>query len=370
MKIAFVHDWIVTIWWAEKVLQDLIQEETFSQAEIFCIFGNKSYFKVNEKEIKINPVISNNFIINKIWYRNLMPIFPLLAWMLSRKIKKYNPEKIVISSFAVAKNIYATKNIQTSCPLKKFFCKNNKAKPYTKLYLHSPMQYIRSSYDEYINKLSIIKKNIYKIVAKYLRIWDKKFNKFDEVYFNSQYTAQVANDIYWIRWEIKHPKLRQIFIQTPVKTSFEKYYIYVWRLVSFSREVDKVIQLFNENNEHLIIVWSWPDEIELKVKAKWKIIFVWQIKDDAKKINLLQWSSWLINITKESFGIITAESLSLWVPVLWYNDWATPELVDENSWILVNNKTIEELKEWFLKFQNANFDRQQIKENFLAKIGF
>jgi hypothetical protein len=55
--------------------------------------------------------------------------------VLSRKIRKYNPEKIIISSFAIAKNI-SVPNIKK------------------KLYLHSPMQYIWSHYDEYTHKLS------------------------------------------------------------------------------------------------------------------------------------------------------------------------------------------------------------------------
>jgi hypothetical protein len=55
--------------------------------------------------------------------------------VLSKKIRKYNPEKIIISSFAIAKNI-SVPNIKK------------------KLYLHSPMQYIWSHYDEYTHKLS------------------------------------------------------------------------------------------------------------------------------------------------------------------------------------------------------------------------
>jgi hypothetical protein len=68
-------------------------------------------------------------------YRNLMMFYPFFMKVLSRKIKRYQPNEIIISSFAIAKNISVT-------DIKK------------KLYLHSPMQYIWSHYDEYTHKLS------------------------------------------------------------------------------------------------------------------------------------------------------------------------------------------------------------------------
>ncbi|MEI8091484.1 MAG: hypothetical protein WCG98_04575 [bacterium] len=55
--------------------------------------------------------------------------------MLSCKIKRYKPQEIVISSFAVAKNITPISGV-----------------PMT-LYLHSPMQYIRSHFAEYDQKI-------------------------------------------------------------------------------------------------------------------------------------------------------------------------------------------------------------------------
>ncbi|MDR0281811.1 MAG: glycosyltransferase [Candidatus Peribacteria bacterium] len=39
----------------------------------------------------------------------------------------------------------------------------------------------------------------------------------------------------------------------------------------------------------------------------------------------------MINLTKESFGMGTVEALLMGVPVIGFNDGATPELVDEYS---------------------------------------
>jgi hypothetical protein len=65
-----------------------------------------------------------------------MFFYPSLMRVLSKKIKKFRPDHILISSFAIAKNITPISGV-----------------PMT-LYLHSPMQYIRTHYDEYKEKLT------------------------------------------------------------------------------------------------------------------------------------------------------------------------------------------------------------------------
>ncbi|MEI6672895.1 MAG: hypothetical protein WCL02_06295 [bacterium] len=65
-----------------------------------------------------------------------MFFYPTLMKILSHKIKRYKPDYITISSFAIAKNITPISGIPIM------------------LYLHSPMQYIWTHYDEYNEKLT------------------------------------------------------------------------------------------------------------------------------------------------------------------------------------------------------------------------
>jgi hypothetical protein len=88
---------------------------------------NNFIFRINKKKI---PLLSTLFD-----YRNLIVLAPLRAWIMSKQIKKYNPDTIIISSFAWSKNI-------------------NTGKIPTTLYLHSPMQYIWTHYDEYKQKIT------------------------------------------------------------------------------------------------------------------------------------------------------------------------------------------------------------------------
>jgi glycosyltransferase involved in cell wall biosynthesis len=56
------------------------------------------------------------------------------------------------------------------------------------------------------------------------------------------------------------------------------------------------------------------------------------------------------------------EALLLWVPVLWYNDGATPELMDQTSWILINNKDIKTISKALKEWDNNSFHRSHIQK--------
>jgi len=271
-----------------------------------------------------------------------MMFYPFFMKVLSKKIRRYNPEKIIISSFAIAKNI-SVPNIPK------------------KLYLHSPMQYIWSHYDEYTHKLSWFKLALFKAITPRLRRWDKKFTSFDEVEFNSKYTAKIAKDLYWIDWKIKYPKVDDCFLSCTLNNTPDNYYIYVWRTVKFVKEVDKIIKLFNDTNENLLIMWSWPDEMYLKSIAWDNVIFIGWVSDPAEKMKIIKNAKWMINITKESFWICTMEALLSGVPVFGFNDGASVELIDKDSWILVLNKNHETLISEFKEFIQRDWNREYIQ---------
>lgn len=368
MKQAFVNCWIMP-WWVQNVLIDLIQSEKFTEAKVFTLFSDKKSLTTSKWNIDIVtalPVFLNNLFIKFskksgiLWsildYRNLIFFYPYLTKILSQKITKYWAPKVTISSFAVAKNLQ--------------FCHKDYNwiyKPITQLYLHSPMQYIRSHYKEYSQKIQWYKSKIFQYIVPKLKKRDLNYNQYDKVHFNSQYTQDLAEKLYNIQWEVRYPKIDENFY-TDINLEPQNYYVYVWRLVKFVKELDKIIKLFNQTKEHLIIIWSGPDEKYLKSIAHWNIIFVWRIQDIKEKQKIIKNAKWMINITKESFGICTVEWLLSGLPIFAYNDWASPELIDHNSWILVPDKTHKTLVEEFQKFTQHKWDRKLIQNNINAKL--
>ena len=399
MKWAYVHCRIAS-WWALNVLKDLIQEDIkihkyTEQAKIFTIYSAVPNLEIKGKSYEIVtalPKFLNNifsycgehyikWISSLFDYRNLMPIYPLLMKILSYKIQKENPNHILISSFAVAKNIDQAR-IKSSMSFppsqlgreskldpRRNFIKRGWHKESTKisLYLHSPMQYIRSHHEEYTGKLKGFKWRLFRGITNYLRKRDDQFTQYDTIRANSQYTADEAKKRYGFKSIVKYPQLNSLFLEEQSITEPDNYFVCVGRLVRFVREVDVIIKLFNKTKERLLIIWSGPDELYLKSIAGNSIIFLWQLSVQ-DYLPILKKSRGIINLTKESFGLGTAESLCLWVPVFGYNQWATPELVDSDSGILVDNKTLPHLIEKFEDFTNITRNRSRIQKTAKQKF--
>ena len=373
MRIAFVNCWTMS-GGVLNVLNDLLitslrRHGGDSEIQLFTLISNFDVLEVpipwkewKKYTVKIVQTLPN--WINRIFlyctkrkipllsslfdYRNLMVFYPTLMRILSRKVKKRKPDEIQISSFAIAKNITPIEWVPTH------------------LYLHSPMQYIWSHYEEYNKKLKLFKNIVFNFIVPKLRKWDKKFTKFDSVVCNSKYTQALAKGIYWIDSSVRYPKIADEYRFKWISTQPMSYCVYVWRLVNFVRETWLIIELFNQLQLPLIVIGSWPDEIELKAKAWDTIIFTWWNPDGMQEI--IRDSSWLINLTKESFWISTVEALLMWVPVFWFTEWATSELVDEDSWVLAKSKEIEDLKKDLQKFLSKQWDRKLISENIRKKL--
>jgi glycosyltransferase involved in cell wall biosynthesis len=331
-----------------------------SDLRVFTIYSELQSFVVWWKKIAISTALPrwlNDFFV---WnaqkkipilaqlfdYRNLMLVYPLLMKIISWKIEYYRPKKILISSFAIAKNIEQ--------------CKKNTSytRPEIELYLHSPMQYIWSHVQEYRQKLTGWKWVIFRQLITYLRRWDLKYTQYDKIYVNSVFTQDLAKTTYGIVWVVKYPKLQKKFFDESVVLQPNNYVVCVGRIVKFVREVDLIIKAFNTIGYPLVIIGSGPDEQELRKIAKKNITFMgWNPPDMIKTI---KHARWLINLTKESFGLSTAEALCLGVPVLGYQQGATAELLDNDSWILLQKKTIEEIEIVFSEFIKKHRDRKTI----------
>jgi len=354
-KIAFVHCWLMP-WGARRVFLDIIRVTDYDEACIFCLFSPEKSVVVNEKELPVVCALphwiqsvffffQNHRFPLFSWlfdYRNLFPFFPLLTKILSKKISNYTPSYAILSSFAVAKNIKLS------------------PKTWTSLYLHHPMQYVHRP--ELSAHLDGIKWVIFKRVAGSIKKRDLRKRNFQKIYCNSHDTARQAAVLYDMQDSmVVYPAVSDIFFSSKVVKESHDYFVYVGRLARFVKEVDRIIELFNQTGERLIVIWSWPDAEYLQKMAWENILFVWRIEDETERAQLMRQSRGLINLSHESFWLVTAESLLLWVPVFGYASGASLELVDKQSWILVSEKDIVSLEKQFRLFSSSVYDKHAIQ---------
>jgi glycosyltransferase involved in cell wall biosynthesis len=260
---------------------------------------NKIFTTCSRKKI---PIFSSLFD-----YRNLIVFYPQIIKLLSRKVRKFQPSRVVISSFAIAKNLdFFVRTGQATVPTHN---------PSTKLYLHSPMQYIRSHREEYLAKFTGRKKRLFSFLVPRLQKWDKQFTQFDEILFNSHYTQQLAKEIYGMEGKMSYPKINDTFYYAGVNLQPQEYFVCVGRLVNFVRECALIIKAFNELKFPLLMIGSGPDERYLKSIAGDNIIFLGRLSPEETQ-KIVRNAKGMINLTKESFGMGTAEALLMGVPVI------------------------------------------------------
>ncbi len=367
MKTAFVHDRIVHEWWAEIVLKSLIKSHASENSKLFVLFAIHEHFTADEKKIQIVPAMPrwlNDIFVRynteKVWflsrlldYRNLMFFFPLLCWLLRKKIMQFWPNKTVISSFAAAKNVVAPYTQK----------QENSALWNTLLYLHSPMQYIRESYADNMQKHTFPIKQLYRLATQYLRPWDKKYRHYDTTLCNSSYTAELAKRLYNISWVVQYPTIGKVFFEELVDTNPKPYFVFVGRVQRYVREISTIIHICNQTQTPLIIIGDWPDMDYAKSIAWPTIIFVWYMHDAEEKAALMKQATWMINIAKESFGIATAEALCLWVPVLGYDGGGTRELINDSNGLLIQGKSEQDLIQGLHNFTEKTFNRVAIAQH-------
>lgn len=376
----FVHCRIKP-WWALNVLESLMMKEIkswkkidalltiYSDREVFILKDENTSYKIPIitalpkflNKIFLWSDIKKPFLISSIIdYRNLMPFFPelmeILSWKLEYLVRKYkkSDDRIIISSYAVAKNIIIPNGYHST------------------IYFHQPMHYIWTLYDAYVWSMHWWKKKLYQFITPRLRRRDSKPRLYDVIYANSESTKQQIKKFYFPllspKIEIIHPPIAEQFFHESVVNKPDNYFFYINRLTKLFKHLDRIILLCNKYNIPLLIAWDGPDKAYLQSIAWPTITFVWRIKDINDKITLMKKSRWVLNIAHESFGIVTAEALLLWVPVFGYNGWATPELVDKKSWILVPSIDVNDMSPYFEEFVMMDFDRQQIQNNAMKLL--
>jgi glycosyltransferase involved in cell wall biosynthesis len=169
LKIAIVHDWLVTNTGAEKVLKAIL--DIYPNADVFSLVD---FLGDNDRKVVLKGKYAKTSFIQKLpfskkHFRNYLPFFP-------KAIESFNLSSydlIISSSWAVAKGIKKTDNQVHIC------------------YCHTPIRYAWDLYDEYTSNLTWPKKFLVQHTLKYIRKWDlSTVNRIDYFIANSKFVQK------------------------------------------------------------------------------------------------------------------------------------------------------------------------------------
>lgn len=349
MKIAIVHEMLVKLWGAEKVVEALL--DIFPDADLFTlIYDEKKVWKVFPKE-KIKSVPKSTGRIYNLFknQRFCLPYMPRAVEELD--LSEYD---LVIASSS-------------------WFAHGVITKPETKfiVYYHSPARYLWDWTNEY-------KKDIWFDKGIKWYILNKLFlnlRQFD-VLASNRCDIPLANSINSSRRIEKYYRRKAEVLYPPVETNRFKwgedkgYYIIISALTEF-KKLEVAINWFNEMpDKKLKIIGAWNYESTLKELVKYENVEFTGPQYWTDLEDLVNHSRGLIFPWEEDFWITPVEAMSASKPVFAYRAWGLLETnIEWITWEFFDDKNWVDFIEKFEKFEKNilswKYDKEKIREKAL-----
>ena len=356
MKVAILHEMLIKLGGAEKVVENFMK--LFPDATIFTlIYDEKKCGKVFPRE-KISP---------QVWK--------------SKTQKRYNlfkKQRFCLALMAISVENFDFSEYDLVICSSSWFAHWAITKPETKfvVYCHSPARYMWDWTNEYKRDLGLnswwkkyflkpfIERTFYKN-----RQWDlMASSRADLIIANSKNTSNRIKKYYRRESKILYPpvetqRFAKILEKNNFEKHFEKYYIIISALTEF-KKIEIAISWFNKLEENLLIIWAgdFRENLE-KLTKKENIKFTWAKYDD-ELVFLVQNSSGLIFPWEEDFGIVPIEVMSAWKPVFAYKGWWLLETnIEWVTWSFFEDKSWKDFIEKFEIFHKNNLKNIYTREN-------
>lgn len=295
MKTALIHDWLVNLGGAEKVLEAIYE---IYPSPIYTLLSNKERLKgtIFERAEIINSFIQKMPMAGKI-YRKYLVFFPLAIEQFD--LSSY--DLIISSSHAIAKGVLRKTDQIHIC------------------YCHTPIRYGWDLYHVYMKESGLkrgLRGLIAKIILHYIRIWDQAtVNRVDYFIANSRYTKKRIN---------KHYGREAVVIYPPVDvdcfelyTKKEDFYLTVSRMVPYKR-IDIIVEAFNRIPERrLVIIGEGPTLKSIKSKARSNIEIL-GFQPFSVLRSYMERARAFVFAAEEDFGIAPVEAMACGTPVIAY----------------------------------------------------
>ena len=349
MRIAILHEMLIKLWGAEKVVENWIN--IFPDADIFTlIYDEKKVWKIFKKE-KINSQVfdlksQKNYKITKKQRFSLS--------FMSQSIEKldFSEYDVVLCSSSGFAHWAITK------PETMFI-----------VYYRSPARYMWDWTNEYKKDLWLnfwwkkfflrpyVNKQFYK-----LRQWDYiASNRVDISIANSKNTQSRIQKYYKKDSIVLYPPVETQRFSQKIKEEYNlpfsknNYYIIISALTEF-KKIEIAIEGFNKLKDYnLAIIWDWNYKETLNNLIENENIKLLWAKYWNELVFLVQNSQWLIFPWEEDFWIVPIEVMAAWKPIFaYYWWWLTETVINNKTGNFFLNKNWTDFIDCFKKFTKNN----------------
>jgi len=294
MKIAIVHDWLVTYAGAERVLESILR--LYPNADLFSVCD---FLPDNEREFLIGRRPKTTFIQKlpgaRKRYRNYLPLMPLAIEQLD--LSSY--DVVISSTHAVAKGVLTGPDqLHVS-------------------YVYSPIRYAWDLQHQYLRESGLdrgLKGWLAKWLLHKIRLWDlRTANGVDHFIADSRFIARRIWNVYRREADVIYPPVDVSAFTLGEEN--EDFYFTASRMVPY-KKIDLIVEAFRDMPEkRLIVIGDGPEMEKTRAKAGPNVQLLgyqpFQVLRDH-----MQRAKAFVFAAEEDFGITPVEAQACGTPVI------------------------------------------------------
>jgi glycosyltransferase involved in cell wall biosynthesis len=344
MRIAIVHDWLVTYGGAERVLEEMLK--LYPETDLYSLYD---FIPVGQRGFILDKKVTTSFLqkmpFARARYRDYLPLMPLAIEQFD--LSAY--DLIISSSAAISKGVITGPDQLHVC-----MC-------------YSPARYAWDLTHQYLGE-SNFRRGPKAWLARYLlhrlRMWDvRTANGVDEFIAISEHIARRIRKVYRRESTVIYPPVDIEAFK--LHAHKEDFYMTASRMVPY-KKIDLIAEAFSKMpDKKLVIVGDGPDYKKVKRKAGLNVkLLGYQpfrtIRD------LMQQARAFVFAAEEDFGIVAVEAQACGTPVIAYGKGGALEtVVADMTGVFFGSQNTDSLVKAIGEFERIEktFDPYEIRRN-------
>jgi glycosyltransferase involved in cell wall biosynthesis len=296
MKIAIVHDWLVTYAGAERVLEQMLA--VYPDADLYSLID---FLPEGERGFLGGREVRTSFLQRlpgaRKHYRNYLPLMPLAVEQFD--LGAY--DLVLSSSYAVAKGVLTGPDQLHVC-----MC-------------YSPMRYAWELQHQYLRETGLdrgIRSALTRLVLHRMRIWDlRTANSVDRFIAISRFIERRIWKVYRRDSTVIYPPV-DVERFTP-GGSREDFYMTASRMVPYKR-INLIVDAFAAMpGRHLVVIGDGPEAKRIRAAAAPNVRFLGHQPHEVLRDHLRRARAFVF-AAEEDFGIAPLEAQACGTPVIAY----------------------------------------------------